>query len=116
MNIPYLEWNTELFDYQTDWKISCLSLIPFSCCVLQGIAVKEATLKNGYAHCLLGLLIGCGSGYNRTIIRERYHLKGDYLSDCLYSLLLCFPTAQEYREVYIREGRMRSIGRRNLKD
>lgn len=110
------DWYIDLFDMQFNWKVSLVSLLPFSCCILQGMAVEEATLKSGFTHCLFGLVIGLGSGYNRSVIRQRYRIKGDKVSDCFTSLLFCLPAAQEYNEVHFREEKMLSIGRKNRKE
>lgn len=117
MEIRNQNWSVELFDIRSDWGLALISFfIPFSCCIMQGLAVQEATLKNCCGHCLIGLAIGCGAGSNRSLIRQRYRIKGDYQTDCLISILCCFSSVQEYKEVNFREKRMRIVGLKNLKD
>jgi Cys-rich protein (TIGR01571 family) len=116
MNIQRLDWEIKLLDWEKNKNTILISLIPFSCCVLQGIAVNRATLDNAFLHGLIGVVPGIGSGYNRYLIRQRYHLKGDYFTDCFLSLLLCLSAAQEYKEVEFREARMKSINKPHLKN
>lgn len=107
MNNLELEWSTGLTDCQTSPIIAFIGFIPFGCCFLQSFAVAEATLQPVLPRFLLGLAPGFGCGLNRQLIRERYRIRGDYWTDCLTSVGFCLSTAQEYREVYKRESRMR---------
>jgi Cys-rich protein (TIGR01571 family) len=116
MNMPRLEWSTTLFDLSTTPILLGISLIPFACCVIQGISVQRATLKPFLIHCLIGFLPILGSGLNRYIIRERYSISGDFTTDALESLFFCFPVTQEYREVEFRESRMQEIYRKPRSD
>ena len=103
-----LEWNTSLTDFTAGSLASYGAIIPFGCCILQGISIQRATLKSGISHCLIGLIPIFGLGYNRSIIRDRYLIKGTSNDDYILSLACCLSTSQEYREVEYRENRMRS--------
>lgn len=89
----------------TSCLIACL--VPGGVCGIQAKAVNKATGEGMLVPFIFPCFTGCiGAAFNRGKIRDKYHLEGNYITDCLLEMLcpLCAVT-QEYREVNRREGK-----------
>jgi Cys-rich protein (TIGR01571 family) len=101
-----VDFDENLFGCLSQVSLCCVSLIPGACCYLQAVAVDRSQEKGILSPCILSCFLLCiGASINRGQIRDRYHIDGNYLKDCLI-WLICIPCAatQELREVNRREG------------
>lgn len=74
--------------------------VPCSHCFVQAKAVDMARDKGMLLPYCIIFWLGCiGGAINRTSIREKFDVKGNFFTDCL--VWCCFPqcaVCQEYRE------------------
>ena len=102
-----VDFDENLFGCLSQLSICCVSLLPGACCFIQGIAIDRAQEKGVLTpFCLSCCFLCVGASINRGQIRDRYHIDGSFLKDCLI-WIFCIPCAatQEFREVNRREGR-----------
>ncbi|CAG9335840.1 unnamed protein product [Blepharisma stoltei] len=86
---------------------SCLIVfcVPCGGICIQAYSVDKATSSGMVCPFLWSCCLGCiGSAVNRGQIRQKYHIEGSFIMDCLISCFCgCCAATQEYREVMNRE-------------
>lgn len=99
-------WQESLLSCHRDsYTCAILSIFPLSCCIYQGLIVSQSSKESFISAFFLSLVFLCiGCAINRGKIRDKYLIKGSFISDCIiHSLCTVCAVSQEYREIIVRE-------------
>ena len=103
MSTSYKNWSFTLFSCCENPAMSAFAcLVPCSCACIQCINAKlthPESNENCAAYCCTFLLC-FGMAYNRSVIRKKLNIEGNYCLDCIcYDFCCCCSLVQEWREV-----------------